>query len=89
MSQTTRRETHVETLLNTLEVERYVRCPLLNTIVDELSGAKGLEAAADAARAMLEGLESGRLKEPEFVVRVAALRTLVQARVAAVSASAA
>ena len=91
MTQTFQRAALVETLLNTLEAERYMRRPLLNTIVDELSARSGLEGAVDAARAILDGLESGQLQEREFVVRIGALRELVSARVAltAVSASAA
>jgi hypothetical protein len=73
------RATLVETLLNTLEAERYVRGPLLATIVDELSADAGLEIAAAAARAILDGLRSGGLVESEFAARVSALRDLVQA----------
>ena len=79
MIQTIERATIVETLLNTLEAERYVRGPLLATIVDELSADAGLEIAAEAARAILQGLRSGSLKEAEFTVRVSALRDLVAA----------
>ena len=80
MSQSTsRRGTIAETLLNTLEAERYVRLPLLLTIVDELSAREGFQAAAEAARGLLEGLQSGVLAEDEFVARIAALRRLVQA----------
>ncbi len=81
------REAIVETLLNTLEAERYVRGPLLLTIVDELSLAAGLELAADAAHCIFEGLVSGQLREAEFVARVRALRELV--RVLGATASAA
>ncbi|MDB5213657.1 MAG: hypothetical protein JWO86_1584 [Myxococcaceae bacterium] len=73
------RATSVETLLNTLEAERYVRGPLLATIVDELSADAGLEIAAAAARAILDGLRAGAFGESEFVARVSALRDLVQA----------
>ena len=73
------RATIVETLLNTLEAERYVRGPLLATIIDELSADAGLEIAAEAARAILHGLRSGGLSESEFGARVSALRDLVQA----------
>lgn len=69
----------VETLLNTLEAERYVRGPLLATIVDELSADAGLEIAAEAARAILHGLRAGGFSEAEFGDRVGALRDLVQA----------
>jgi len=56
MIQSIERASIVETLLNTLEAERYVRGPLLATIVDELSADAGLEIAAEAARAILQGL---------------------------------
>jgi hypothetical protein len=69
----------VETLLNTLEAERYVRAPLLATIVDELSADASLEIAAEAARAILHGLRGGVFSEAEFGDRVSALRDLVQA----------
>jgi hypothetical protein len=69
----------VETLLNTLEAERYMRGPLLRTISDELATTEGLEGAAAAAREILEGLESGGLVESEFTRRLVALRRLVQA----------
>ncbi len=73
------RATIVETLINTLEAERYVRGPLLATIVDELSADAGLEIAAAAARAILDGLRSRGFSEAEFGDRVSALRDLVQA----------
>lgn len=87
MIQSIPREAIVETLLNTLEAERYVRGPLLGTIADELSAARGLEVAADAARAILVRLEAGQLGESEFASRVASLRQLVQALSAAPESS--
>lgn len=78
MIQSIQRDAIVETLLNTLEVERYVRGPLLNTIVDELAARQGLEPAAEAARALVDGLRAGALAESDFAARVAALRQLVQ-----------
>ena len=78
MIQSMPRETIVETLLNTLEAERYVRVPLLNTIVDELCTREGLEKAAELARSILDRLQSGELVEAEFVARIEALRQLVQ-----------
>jgi len=72
-------ESIVDKLLNTLEVERYMRGPLLATVIDELSAAEGLEMAAEAARAILDGLKSGQLPESDFGLRVRALRQLVQA----------
>ncbi len=79
MIQSIERATIVETLLNTLEAERYVRGPLLETIADVLSADAALEVAAEAARAILEGLRSGRLVEADFTARVGALRDLVLA----------
>jgi hypothetical protein len=79
MIQSIQREAIVETLLNTLEAERYVRGPLLATIVDELSAGTGLELAADAARAILQGLEAGQLRESEFAARLRTLRELIKA----------
>jgi hypothetical protein len=73
------RQVIAETLLNTLEAERYVRGPLLLAIVDELSTSATLETAAKEARAILEALEAGRLEPSDFVPRVRALRQLVQA----------
>jgi hypothetical protein len=71
----------VETLLNTLEAERYVRGPLLATIADELSAAgEGLELAAGAARSILERWEAGQLAESELTAGIRALRPLVRAR---------
>ncbi len=84
------RETLVETLLNTLKAERYVRGPLLLTIVDELCAGEGLEVAADAALEILQGLESGSLSELDFEPRIDALRQLVKApRMSVPTASAA
>ena len=79
MIKSIRQGTIVETLLNSLEAERYVRGALLATIADELSASgDGLEMAADAARSILERWEAGELQENEFVARVRSLRNLVQ-----------
>jgi hypothetical protein len=72
------RAAHVETLLNTLEAERYMRGPLLRTIVDELRAREGLEPAANAAAGILEGLASGDLGESDFAARIRSLRHLVR-----------
>ena len=77
MIQSMQHETLVETLLNTLEAERYVRGPLLLTIVDALSAREGLEVATEAARSIEVELES--LADADFVARIVALRQLVQA----------
>ena len=86
MIKSMQREIIVETLLNTLEAERYVRGPLLQTVVDELSCGAGLEIAAEGARAILRGLESGQLREADFAARVCALRALCQAQATASAA---
>ena len=77
MIQSMQREAIVDTLLNTLEVERYVRAPLLLELVDELSGMSGLEPAADAARGILHDLQQGKTIERDFAARVDALRQLI------------
>jgi|GEM_PF-2830790 len=76
MIQTIHRETLVETLLNSLEAERYMRGPLLLTVADELS-APGLEPAADVARALLARLEKSRMTDAEFRDAIRSLRQLV------------
>jgi hypothetical protein len=81
MTHSIQRETIVETLLNTLEAERYVRGALLATIIDELSKDEELAMAAEAARSILAALRAGQLEsEPPsaFAIRVGALRQLVQ-----------
>jgi hypothetical protein len=71
----------VETLLNTLEAERYVRGPLLATLADELSASgEELEVAAEVARSILDRWEAGQLAESDFATRIRALRPLVQAQ---------
>ena len=87
MIQTIQREMIVDTLLNTLAVERYVRGPLLNTILDELAGRDGLQIAAEAARAMKLAYEAGELAEPEFATRIDVLRRLVHAAPTTASAA--
>lgn len=71
-----RRDTMVEVLLNTLEVERNARQALLSTVIDELSASEDLEPAADDARSLLSLLEAG-LADSEFRRRVGDLRDLV------------
>ena len=76
----------LETLLNTLEAERYVRVPLLLDVLDALD-AEALETAAAYARRMLHEMETGRVAEADFNAEVRELRQLVH--VAASRASAA
>lgn len=81
MLQSPARGAIVETLLNTLEAERYVRGPLLATIADELSAAgEELEIAAGAARSILERWQAGQLAEADLAAGIRALRPLVRAR---------
>jgi hypothetical protein len=76
MMHSIRRDTLVETLLNSLEAERYMRGALLRTIVDELTGDEGLEAAVAAASALLADL--GTIGEAQFAARIDVLRHLVR-----------
>lgn len=79
MIQSIQRGTIVEMLLNSLEAERYVRGPLLLTIVDELSGVETFAPAAALAQAMLADIEAGRLTgDHEFQRRLDELRGCVQ-----------
>ena len=81
MIQSLHRRAIVETLLNTLEAERYTRGPLLATLADELSaGGEGLALAADAARSLLERWQAGQLADAELTASIRALRPLVGAR---------
>jgi hypothetical protein len=73
------RMTSIEMLLNTLEAERYVRGPLLLSLLDELSAAEGLAPAADVARAMLQRIEAGDVSEPELAREIARLRARIRA----------
>ncbi len=68
------RERLLDTLLNTLEAERYVRGPLLLEVIDQLDAT---EPAAAFARRMLQGLETGRIQDSEYGGKVAELRQLV------------
>ena len=86
MIQNIERETIVEMLLNTLEVERYVRGPLLQNVLDELSADPRLSAAADLARSLLDrldGVEAAEfhrtIREIRFLVREASPRSGVRA----------
>ena len=70
------RDTHVETLLNSLQAERYMRAALLMTIVDELDGDAALGVAAEAARAMLNDVAT--LSASDLEKRIDVLRHLVR-----------
>ena len=73
------RERILDTLLNTLEAERYVRGPLLLEVLDQLEDER-LEPAAAFARRMLQGIQTGRICDAEFNGKVAELRQLVHGR---------
>ncbi len=70
------RDSHVETLLNSLQAERYMRAALLMTIVDELDGDAALGAAAAAARAMLNDVAT--LSDSDLERRIDVVRQLVR-----------
>ena len=65
----------VETLLNTLEVERYVRGPLLLNIIDELSASESWRPAVEMARRLVKRLEAGPISDTDFRERLGELRT--------------
>lgn len=67
----------IETLLNTLEAERYFRGALLLTIADALR-IEGLDPAAHVAEALLERVAEQRISEPEFTDEVRTLRIVVR-----------
>lgn len=76
MIRSMQREKLLDTLLNTLEAERYVRGPLLLEVLDALDAAERPSPAAALARRMLHGVETGRLHDAEFVIELAELRHL-------------
>ncbi len=78
MIQTIQRGTIVEMLLNSLEAERYVRGPLLLTIVDELSATDTFAPAAEMARHLLATLDDGALGDDDFRRALHELRLRVQ-----------
>jgi hypothetical protein len=80
MIQSIERELILDTLLNTLEVERYMRGPLLLTVLDELDATDRHFEAKALARTMLANLEKGRLRDDEFSGSVARLRQLLHTR---------
>lgn len=67
----------IDTLLNTLEAERYYRGALLLTIADALR-IEGLDPAAHVVEALLERVEAHRITEPEFADEVRMLRVVVR-----------
>jgi hypothetical protein len=68
----------VETLLNALETERYVRRPLLLEIIGELSTSQQFEPARGSARRLLERLETGDVTQAELGRAIAELRQLAR-----------
>ncbi len=72
------RDTLVDTLLEALETERYVRAPLLLTVIDELSALPPFASAAGPAEELRAALEARAIDDAEYVRRVRALRGLVK-----------
>lgn len=68
----------VDTLLEALEAERYVRVPLLLTVIDELSAEPPLAHAASDAVRLLGALERDELAASDFAREVGALRRVVR-----------
>jgi hypothetical protein len=79
-------EVVVDTLLNSLAAERYVRGPLLLTLIDELGASDALRPAADVARDVLARVEAKTLTEADFARHVDAIRGLVHGRTASTAA---
>ena len=77
----------IETLLNSLEAERYVHGPLLLTVADELKSA-GLTPAAHVAEALLLRVEQRRISDVEFADEVRTLRVIVRSLRASTRAAA-
>lgn len=78
MTRTLPREAIVEPLLNSLEVERHVRVPLLMSVIAELSANERLAPAFDLAANMLVCLDAGGLGDADFARQVTELRALVR-----------
>jgi len=83
MIQSMQREKLLDTLLNTLEAERYVRGALLLEVLDALDAAERPSPAAALARRMLHGVETGRIRDDEFIHELAELRSLALSRASA------
>ncbi len=69
----------VRVLLNTLAVERYMRRPLLNELVDELTLADAHPDVVQAGRALLERLKVG-VDEAEYQRRIGSMLELTARR---------
>ena len=80
MFKSVHQELLVDTLLNSLEAERYVRGPLLLTLVDELSAAHLRDAAA-TARALLVQVETTPMSDETFFEAITELRQMVASEV--------
>jgi hypothetical protein len=78
MIHTIPREAIVETLLNSLEAERYMRGPLLLNVIDELTASGRCDRALEAARELLATLEQRTLSDAEFGRMVSDLRACVR-----------
>jgi hypothetical protein len=71
-----RRSRLVDTLLNALEAERYMRGALLLTIIDELGQDAELVGAAQAARLLMIDIDA--LPEDALAERVDGIRQLIR-----------
>jgi len=73
------RATILDTLINTLEAERYMRGPLLVEVIAELRANERLAEAAELAGSLLASVETGLLRDDEFSGKLAQLRAVVRA----------
>ncbi|MCL2776939.1 MAG: hypothetical protein FWD73_02970 [Polyangiaceae bacterium] len=78
MAQCIERDAIIEPLLNSLEVERHMRGPLLVSLLAELSTCMKLSPAFVLASSMLRSFEEGALDDIAFGGQLDALRALVR-----------
>ena len=78
MAQCIERDAIIEPLLNSLEVERHMRGPLLVSVLAELSKFMELSPAFALASSMLRSFEEGALDDIAFRRQLDALRALVR-----------
>jgi hypothetical protein len=73
-------EVMVETLLNSLAVERHARRALVLELLNEMSASR-YSSAKDDARILLRRLERGEISEPELADAITRLRARINALV--------
>jgi hypothetical protein len=71
------RDTLIDTLLESLETERYLRLPLLLTVIDELSAIEVLASAVAPAETLRLALERRAIDDVQFARSVRELRFFV------------